>query len=277
MSSFKIGIPNGSLYEKTIKLFKKLGIEIIANGRSFEAEIIGEKIFERALIMRPQSIPMAIMQGVIDCGICGWDCVIESGTEEKLVKIVELNYSKKSNDPVKVVVFGRKNTLEDNENIAVSSEYPNITKKLFKKARIDFSYGTTEAQVVAGMFDYGVCITETGISLRDNDLYILKTLLVSPTVLISRENLPEILTLGKLIKGALRSEEYQLVKMNVDAGKKNDIISMLPALKSPTVNNLADGSIAIEIVVEKRSLLELLVLLDQTGATDILVSDLNVI
>lgn len=276
MCSLKIGIPNGSLNEKTLALFRKLGIEIIIKGRNFEADVLGTEMFEKALVMRPQSIPAAIENGIIDCGICGWDCVVESGTENKLVKVTTLNYSKKSNRPACVVVFGKKD-IEDEERIAVYSEYPNITRKFFSKARIEFSHGTTEAQVVAGMYDFGVCVTETGISLSDNNLRILKTLLISPTVLVARKMLPDIEILGRLLVGALKSEKYQLVKMNVSAEKKNSILKMLPALRSPTVNNLADGSYAIETVVEKDNLMNLLVSLQLAGAVDILVSDINII
>ena len=277
MSFLTIGIPNGSLYKKTIELFEKLGIEIITNGRSFEAEVIGTNMFKKALIMRPQSMPEAIKKGIIDCGICGRDCVVESGMEKELIEVAELNYSKISNRPVKIVVFGKKDFLEDNKETTVYSEYPNITKEFFKKANIVFSYGTTEAQVVAGTFDYGVCVVETGKSIRDNDLYILETLLISPTVLITKEELPKIEILGKLLKGALKSEKYQLVKMNVAEEIKEKIISMLPSLSSPTVNDLADGSFAIETIVEKSSLSDLLIQVKQAGARDLVVLDMNII
>ena len=277
MSSLTIGIPNGSLNKKTLELFMKLGIEIIINGRSFEAKVTGTDMFEKALIMRPQSIPEAIDKGIIGCGICGLDCVVESGMERKLIKVTELNYSKISQKPVKIVVFGKRESLEDNGEITVCSEYPNIAGEFFKEAKIDFSYGTTEALVVMGAYDYGVCVTETGKSIVDNNLKVLKTLLVSPTVLMAKEELPEIKTLGKLIEGALRSEKYQLVKMNVNGEAKEKIISILPALSSPTVNDLANGFFAIETVVKKSSLLDLLILLRQAGAMGLVVSDINII
>jgi ATP phosphoribosyltransferase len=281
LKTYVIGLPNpgSSLFEPTLDLFKKIGIQIYYNDRSFEGTIAGTEIFSRVFLMRPQDIPSAISKGVIDCGICGWDCVAESALERKLVKIAELNYSKKTTKPVKVVLFSQRfMSLEDNESITVTTEYPNLTKGIFKnvlRENIDFSYGTTEAKVAAGMYDYGVCVTESGKSLEDNGLHIVKVLLESPTVFMTKFPVQELANFGRMLEGALFARKLQLITMNADAEAKGKILPILPALKSPTVTSLADGGFSISTVVEKSAVADLLLKLKLYGATGIIGTDIN--
>jgi len=179
-----LAIPNGSLFEATIELLKMVGLEIQTNGRSFKANISGNDFFDQVVIVRPQDIPLLVSKKVADCGICGWDCVVESGVNG-FVKLAELNYSRKTNQPVRVVVFGKGQQLVDEPEIKVTTEYPNLSSTIFRKAKVFFSYGSTEAKVATGLFDFGIGVTETGESLIQNGLQILKTILVSPTVFIA--------------------------------------------------------------------------------------------
>jgi ATP phosphoribosyltransferase len=230
-----------------------------------------------AYIMRPQKIPTAVKRGAIDAGICGWDCVVESMLQDELVRVTDLNYSKKTNAPVRIVVFGKGKRIRDAENISVSSEYMNIARKRFKKARVDFSFGSTEVDVIADLYDYGVCVTETGNSLKENGLNILDTLLVSPTVLVAKNLTPEIEFLGKLLQGSLMGEKYQLIKMDVAGNIKKRVIKMLPSIQSPTVNITADGAFAIETVVPRNAVSDLIMKLQRVGARGIIVQDINII
>jgi len=284
MSSLKkyiLGLPNpkSSLFEPTIELLKKIGITIRYNGRSFEAEVKGVEIFGKAYLMRPQDIPNAIAKGFLNCGICGWDCVVESSLEKKLAKISELNYGKKLAKPVKIIAFSKNfSTLKKSERTTVTTEYPNITRAAFKGVpheNIDFSYGTTEAKVAAGMYDYGVCVTESGKSLIDNNLRIVKVLLVSPTVFMAKATRPELKSFGQLLEGALYAEKFQLVTMNVDADAKDKIMHILPAFKSPTVSYLEEGGFSISTVVEIGKMADLLLKLKSLGATGIIGTDIN--
>jgi len=271
MTSF--GIPNGSLYEPTLKLLDKVGISILTEGRKFRVEMRGFSNFTEALIMRPQDIPEAVTDGVLDAGICGWDCVMESHLEHNLVKVTELDYSKKSAGPVKVVIFGKAKKIIDSTDILVTSEYPNLTADYFKRATVRFSHGSTESKVAFGRYDYGVCVMETGQSIRDNKLNILVTMLVSPTVLIAREETAEMTSFGAMLTGALDADRYVLVKMNAERLKKETILNILPSRRSPTVNKCADGSFAIEAVVKRSELINVTFGLVSAGATDILTTD----
>lgn len=270
-----LALPNGSLFEATSYLLKKIGIWLAVNGRSFMAEINGVNMFDKVYILRPQDIPSAVKSGVAQCGITGWDCVVEAAMENEVKKISELNYSKSSRKPVRIVVFGKIDVLMDKPNVKVTAEYPTLAKAVFKKARVDFSHGTTEAKVVCGMYDYGVGVVDTGRSLVDNGLIIVKEILIAPTVLIAKEETPEIKLFGKLLTGVLFAEDNQLLIMNVDAAIKEQVIKILPALRSPTESHLADGSWSISTVVAKAQLVNLMLELGAMGVTGILQQDFN--
>jgi len=272
-----LGLPNGSLFELTINLLKRVGITIRRNGRSFTAEVEGTSIFEKALIMRPQDIPEAVVDNVIDAGICGWDCVAEAELENRIVKVAEFPFGRNSRRSIQVAIFGKKGSeLVDQENIVVTTEYYNLAKKEFKKARVVFSHGTTEAKVAYGQYDYGVGVVDSGVSLETNGLEILKVLLVSPTVLIVREQVPEIKYFGQLLRGGFYAENYRLIKLDVNRQNKEKILAILPAIQSPTVNCLANGSYAIETVVESDKVVDIVFQLQKLGAKGIIVQEMNI-
>jgi ATP phosphoribosyltransferase len=276
-----LGIPSGSLLEPTLALLKKLGIEIIINGRNFIAEIRGSGIFSKAIIMRPNDLPLAVKMGVVDAAITGLDMCFESELESELSIIAKLNFSKKSRVSAKVVVFCRQDTFDeviDSEEIAVSSEYMNLASTIFKKAKIVFSSGSTEIKVAIKEFGfrYGIGVVESGKSLADNRLKIIKTIVVSPAVLIARQESKEIKTLGQMLEGALNAENYQLVKFNADFDDKDSLIRALPSLESPTISDLADGSVAIETVVSRNILTDTIIAINKAGGRNILIQDINV-
>ena len=282
-----IGLPNGSLQQPTFELLNKIGMEVTLRGRSSEAVIEGINLFKRVILMRPQDLPIAVMRGTVSCAICGLDCVVEQELELEsnqehvppLVRVKELNYSRATQQPVRIVTFGREDSLPINDtggSLRISSEYPNITRNMYQNAEIFFSHGSTEVKVAMGLFDYGVGVTETGSSIKAHDLKIVDTLLRSPTVLIARDTIPAIELFGELLYGALRAENNKIIKMNAGPETKEHLIEALPALQSPTVNQLADGSYAIETVVPRAQMTDLIINLRGLGATGILVQDLDV-
>lgn len=275
--SVALAIPNGSLFEKTVSLLKKAGATFHFGKRQFETGVEGLGNFGCIIVMRPQAIPLSVKRGIATAGICGWDCVVESGLEKSLELVTELQYSKVTSSPVRVVVFGKKEKFVDLPSTRVLTEYPNLAKQAFKKAVLDFSHGSTEVQILSGAYDFGVGITETGESFRVNGLKIVKTILVSPTVVVARKATPEIKLFGEIAKGAIDAEKYQLVKMNADQKAKEKILEILPAMQSPTMSDLVNGSFSIETIVRKKSLVNLLMNLRHLGATDILVQDVNIV
>lgn len=288
-TNLTLGLPNGSLQKPTLDLLSKIGMDVKLSGRNSEAIVEGIGLFNRVILMRPQDLPTAVRQGTVSCAICGLDWVVEyeahpafvRAGQQPLVRIQELSYAKVTRKPVRIVVFGRNDSppIANDSNAAairISAEYPNITQRAYTTADIEFSHGSTEVKVAMGLFDYGVGVTETGSSIRAHNLTIVDTLLESPTVLVAKDNIPTIELFGELLYGVLRAENNKLLKMNVSAAQKEALIAGLPALQSPTVNRLADDSFAIETVVPRNEVADLIIKLRGLGATGILMQDLDI-
>ncbi len=274
-----LAIPNGSLYAPTMEMLRKAGVNINFSGRSFEAKIYNSSLFDRAILMRPQKIPEAIARGVADVGITGLDWFTEKNLRKILAVIQELNFGKISKEPVKIVVFGKANKIVDKKSITVSAEYVNLAKTVFKKAKIDFSEGSTEVDVSTGVYDYGVGVCESGQSLRDNGLKILKVIMESPVVLIAKKSTPELKLFGEILNGTLEGEKRSLIKFDCTKKAKDAILKFLPAVDAPTVNRLSNGNYAIETVVYKNLVSDLMPKLRLAGARkgSIIVQDINII
>jgi ATP phosphoribosyltransferase len=279
-----IGLPNGSMQQATLALLSQIGIEIYPQGRSGLIDIEGLNLFSQAILMRPQDLALALLQKQIDCAICGLDWVIETELQQNIPigsaikRLKELPYSRAIKKSARIIVFGRPDSPPlQNPAIAISTEYTHLTKQAYPQATLSFSHGSTEIKVALGQYDYGVALTETGSSLRDNNLQIVDELLITPTLLIARESIPELMAFGDLLLGALEADRHQILKLNIDQKHKNQVINLLPALRAPTVSTLSDNAFAIETVVPKTHLAQLLIQLRTLGATDMVVQNLNAV
>ncbi|MDP2709460.1 MAG: ATP phosphoribosyltransferase [bacterium] len=277
MKKLVLAIPNGSLKERTLKMLRKAGLTVNFNGRNFEIKIYGSSLFDRAILMRPQKIPGAVARGVVDVGITGKDWLEEKKLEKKLEEIQKLNYGKTSSQAVKIVVFGKAEEIVDEKSIMVSAEYINLAKTVFKKAKIEFSDGSTEVDVSTGTYDYGVGVCESGQSLRDNGLKILQVIMESPVVLIAKKFTPELKAFGEILNGTLEAEKRCLIKFDCGEEAKDEILAFLPAIDAPTVNRLSNGNYAIETVASKDETFDLLMRLKLAGARGVIVQDFNII
>jgi len=284
----RIALPKGSLEEQTFLLFKQADLTIKRTEREYNPRINDPRI-EKVKILRPQEIPMYVTEGYFDVGISGHDWVIESDAD--IVEIADLPYSKQGAGIVKIVIAvpdDRK--IESASGIAphsrVTTEYPKITKKYFEKlnipVEIHFSYGATEAKV-PDLMDVVVDVTETGSTLRKNNLKIIDVMLESVTKLIvnkdswndpvKRKEIEEIRT---LLLAVIEARGKVLLDMNVPADKLDALIAALPAMKTPTVSKLYNSEYyAIETVVEKDYVNILIPELKSLGAEDILELDIS--
>lgn len=283
--NFTLGLPNGSMQGPLCDLLARIGLDVRPRGRNGQVSVDGLDLFGQAVYMRPQDIPAALLKRQIDCGICGLDCVVEAELSQtgdcdtRIQRLQELRISRDTRDPARVVLFGRPDSppLSQNATVTISSEYPAITRDRYPDADIDFSHGSTEIKVAMKLFDYGVGVTITGISLRENGLEIVDEFMVSPIVVISRSRIPEFVALGDLMAGALEAEDQQLIKLNVDNRQRSAVLDALPARRAPTLSSLSDCASAIETVVPKSQTAGLLIRLRTLGATDIVVQDINAI
>jgi len=280
----KLVLPKGSLEDATVALFEAADLRILrASDRDYAARIDDPRVADVA-ILRPQEIPRYIEEGFFDLGITGRDWIEETGAD--VLSLAELNYSKSTDAPVRVVLAVRADapwqTVADlPDGVRVSTELPEVTRRFFeqhgKAARIFLSYGATEAKV-GTIVDACVDLTETGSTLRRNGLRILADVLLSRTELIANRASADDPTkraamddLRTLLLGAIEARGRVLLKLNVNREDLERVLEVLPSLKAPTVNELAhaDGY-AVETVVDKRGVNTLIPDLKARGASGIL-------
>ena len=277
-------LPKGSLERATLDLFDAADLTVRrSSDRDYHASIDDPRI-ERVRFLRPQEIPSYIERGLFDLGITGRDWIAE--TQADVVSLGELQYSKNTSQPVRVVLAVPENSTWRSvtdlpEGVRISTEFPGLTKRFLDshgiKAVVIPSYGATEAKV-PDIVDAIVDLTETGSSLRKNGLRILDTLLTSYTELVAsaaayadEEKRAAMDDIALLLRGAIQARGNVLLKLNVPAGQLSAVTEMLPALSSPTITALARGDMnAVETVVPKRGVNTLIPALKAAGAQDIL-------
>jgi len=281
-----LGLPKGSLQESTFALFKRAGFTVTCSSRSYIPSIDDPEI--KCRLLRPQEMSRYVELGLLDAGICGYDWVYENGSDVQ--EVCELNYSKATSNPVRWVLAvpndSKIKSVKDLNGKRISSEAVGLVKRYLKKngvkADVEFSWGATEVKAPE-LVDAIVDLTETGSSLRANNLRIVDTILTSTTRLIAnkkawkvkakREKLEQ---LKMLLTGALDAQKRVLLKLNAPAKKLDKITAALPALHAPTVNKLNDAEwFAVESVVEEHQVRDLIPVLRAAGATGIIELPLN--
>lgn len=286
-STLRLGLPSGSLQAATIDLFARAGYRVRIPERSVFPSFDDPKI--ASVLFRAQEISRYVVDGIIDCGLTGYDWVVENGNEQDVVEVCELEYSRASVNPVKwVLAVPEESGITAPEQLSggiVATELVNVTRRYFQQRNIpvtvEFSWGTTE--IKARLLDAIVDCTETGSSLRANNLRVIDTLLTSTTRFIASKSaweLPwkreKIENIAMLLKGAIDARSKVGLKMNVPESRLHEVVSFLPAAKSPTVSRLADGAwVAVEVILEEKQERELIPRLRRAGATGIITYPLN--
>jgi len=286
MKKLKIGLPKGSLQENTFELFKKAGFKIYTESRQYKPYCDDEEV--DITLVRAQEIPKYVEEGVFDCGITGYDWILE--TNAKVKQICELVYSKSGFRPVRWVVAVHEssniNSITQLKNKRISTELVNYVKKYFKKknipVKVEFSWGATEAKV-PDLADAIVELTETGSSLKANKLKIIEEILVSTTRFIANYNSlkdawkkEKIENIALLLKGALEAEGMVGLKMNVEKKNLEKIEKILPSLKNPTISPLSDQNwVAVEVILKETEVKKIIPLLKKLGAQGIIEYPLN--
>jgi len=281
----KLGIPAGSLQKATIELFDKAGFHILDSKRSYLPRIDDGQI--QLKMLRAQEMSRYVEDGVIDAGITGYDWIMENGSD--VTEVCELAYSKATSNPARwVLAVPDESQVESAENLAggiIATELVNVTKKFFadKKinVKVEFSWGATE--VKARLVDAIVELTETGTSLRANNLRIIDTVISSTTRLIANTKAwddqfkrEKIENISILLQAAIEAQSKVGLKMNIKKEALESILRILPAEKSPTVSSLADPNyIAIEVIIDDQVERSLVPALKRAGASGIITYPLN--
>ncbi|MCL4475697.1 MAG: ATP phosphoribosyltransferase [Nitrospirae bacterium] len=282
----RLGLPKGSLQESTLRLFKKAGYHISVSPRSYYPVFDDPEI--ESMLIRAQEMARYVEDGVLDCGLTGRDWVLEQNAE--VVEIAELRYAKEGFRPVKWVVAvpadSKIKSIKDLNGKRVATELVGFTKRYFKskgiKAEVDFSWGATEVKPPF-LADAIVDITETGASLRANNLRIVETIIESTTRFVANRKAwhdkwkrQKMENLALLLKGALAAEEKVGLKMNVPEKAFKRVLSLLSSMHSPTVSTLSDpGWYAIDVVIDERTVRDIIPKLKSAGASGIVEYTLN--
>src|SRR4030067_338758 len=282
----RLGLPKGSLQESTLKLFRKAGYHITISGRSYYPSFDDAEI--EAILIRAQEMAGYVENGVLDCGLTGKDWILEQNAD--VHEVAELSYAKEGLTAVKWVIAvpndSKIKTLKDLNGKRIATELVGFTKKYLKskgiKAEVDFSWGATEVKPPY-LADAIVELTETGSSLKANNLRIIETILVSTTRFIAnkkawkdkwkRQKMENIVL---LLKGALSAEEKVGLKMNVPEKSLKRVMSLLSSMHSPTISTLSDkGWFALEVMTDEKIVRDLIPKLKAAGAEGIVEYPLN--
>lgn len=282
----RLGLPKGSLQESTFDLFRRAGFAISVGGRSYYPLLDDPEI--EAVLIRAQEIPRYVEKGAIDAGITGLDWLKESGAGVR--EIADLVYAKAGFRPVRWVLAAPEDSPfekpEDFRGKRIATELVSVTRGFFAARGIDceveFSWGATEVkppQLADGIVE----LTETGSSLRANNLRVLETVLESTTRFIANEKVwgdpprrRKLENIALLLQGAIEAQGKVGLKMNVPRDELERVLEILPALHSPTVSDQIDrGWVAVEVVIEEKLVRELIPVLKGAGAAGIIEYPLN--
>lgn len=282
----KIGLPKGSLQDATLNLMSKAGFNFFIRERSYFPSSDDNEL--EAILIRAQEIARYVADGALDVGITGKDWIIENDVEVE--EVAELVYSKASFRPVRWVVavpeYSEIKTVQDLNGKRIATEAVNITKKYLTKhgiqAEVEFSWGATEVKA-PDLVDAIVEITETGSSLKANNLRIVDTVLESTVRLIANQESYEdpwkkekIQSISMLMQGAIQASGKVGLKLNLKKSDIDKVRDILPAMKRPTISPLLGNEwVALEIIIDEKIVRKIIPLLKKVGAEDIIEYPLN--
>ncbi|MFL5245534.1 MAG: ATP phosphoribosyltransferase [Gemmataceae bacterium] len=282
----KLGIPAGSLQEATADLFRKAGYKITYASRSYYPAIDDPEI--QCTLIRAQEMPRYVQDGSLDCGLTGYDWILEN--DAKVVELAELMFSKVSRRPVRWVLAVPNDSpiqsVKDLQGKRIATEVVNITRRWLAdhgvQAQVEFSWGATEVKPPR-LADAIVEVTETGSSLRANNLRIVCDLLQSTTRFIcnqaagddswKRQKMDDLIL---MLQGAMAAEGKVGLMMNVRQADLASVVNILPALQTPTISSLADsGWVAVNTIIDENTVRHIVPQLKQAGARGIVEYPLN--
>jgi ATP phosphoribosyltransferase len=285
-NKLRLGIPKGSLQDATIALFKRAGWNVYADGRSYFPNIDDADI--ECMLIRAQEMARYVDHGVLDAGLTGIDWVVESGLDVE--SITSLVYAKQSRRRVRWVLAVPESSpwqrAEDLAGKIIATELVEVTKKYFAgkniPVKVEFSWGATEVKPPT-LADAIVEVTETGSSLRANRLRIIDTVMESETHLIANRaacadpwKKQKIDNLALMLRGAIDAQGQVGLMLNVEKTNLDAVLSVLPALNSPTISELSDAQwVAVNTILEESTVREVIPKLKAAKATGIVEYPLN--
>ena len=282
----KLGIPKGSLENATIDLFRRAGFQITVNSRSYFPAIDDPNI--ECMLIRAQEMARYVEDGVLDAGLTGQDWIAESGADVQ--SVADLVYAKQSFGRVRWVLAVPESStvrsVQDLEGKVIATELVQTTNRYLAKngvsAKVEFSWGATEVKPPI-LADAIVEVTETGSSLRANNLRIVETVLESNTVFIANKESwkndakrDQLLDIKMLLEGAINAMGKVGLMLNIEKQNLQAVIDLLPALKKPTISNLTDENwLALNTILDESTVRTIIPRLKAAGASGIVEYPLN--
>lgn len=281
-----LGIPAGSLQEATAQLFAKAGYQIRFRSRSYYPSIDDAEI--ECILIRAQEMARYVQDGVMDAGLTGHDWIVENGAQ--VVEVAELVFSKVSRKPVRwVLAVPEDSPIREPADLAgrhIATEGVNLTRDYLKRhgveAHVEFSWGATEVKPPR-LADAIVEVTETGSSLRANNLRVVDTILVSTPRLIANQTAwddpwkrQKIENISLMLRGAMAAEGKVGMMMNVPKDALETVLNILPALQKPTISSLSDeGWTAVNTIIDEAVVRDIVPRVRAAGAVGIVEYPLN--
>jgi ATP phosphoribosyltransferase len=282
----KLGLPAGSLQEATAQLFRKAGYQITYASRSYYPHIDDPEL--HCTLIRAQEMPRYVQDGSLDCGLTGYDWILEN--DARVIELAELVFSKVSKRPVRWVLAVPNDspiqTVKDLQDKRIATEVVALTRRWLAQhgvsAHVEFSWGATEVKPPK-LADAIVEVTETGSSLRANNLRIVCDLLQSTTRFITNEHAyadpwkkEKMDDLVLMLQGAMAAEGKVGLMMNVRKTDLKAVVGILPALQKPTVSSLSDEEwVAVNTIIDENTVRHIIPQLKQAGARGIVEYPLN--
>jgi ATP phosphoribosyltransferase len=282
----RLGIPKGSLQEATLSLLGRAGLQVYVSPRSYFANTNDPEI--ECMLIRAQEMARYVEHGALDTGLTGLDWVLESGLE--VVSVADLIYAKQSRGKVRWVLAVPEDSPatrpEDLQGATVATELVSVSTRYFRQrgieVKVEFSWGATEVKPPT-LADAIVEVTETGSSLKANRLRIIDTVLESNTQIIANPKAwadpckrQKIENLSLMLRGAMEAQGRVGLMLNVKVEDLAAVLSVLPALNSPTVSQLSDSTwVAVNTILEEAACWEVIPRLKAANAQGIVEYPLN--
>jgi len=284
--TLRLGIPKGSLQEATLALLARAGLQVYVSPRSYFAGTNDPQI--ECMLIRAQEMARYVEHGALDTGLTGLDWVQESGLN--VVSVADLIYAKQSRGKVRWVLAVPQDSpaqrADDLQGATIATELVNVTSKFFAQrgvnVKVEFSWGATEVKPPT-LADAIVEVTETGSSLKANRLRIIETVLESNTQIVANQTAwcdpckrQKIENLALMLRGAMEAQGRVGLMLNVKVDDLQAVLSVLPALNSPTISTLSDQSwVAVNTILEESACWEVIPRLKAAKAQGIVEYPLN--
>lgn len=281
-----LGMPKGSLEESTLALFAQAGYPVVKSSRSYRPSFDDPALDGR--FVRAQEIARYVEHGFFDCGLTGYDWIVENGAD--VVEVCDLVYSRASTVKSRWVLCvpeaSSVKTVEDLQGKRIATELVAVTRKFLEsrgvQAQVEFSWGATEVKV-PDLADAIVDLTETGNSIRANKLRIVDTILTTNTKLIANKTAwanpakrAKIESIAMMLQSALTAKHLVGLKFNLPREQLDKVVGKLPAMRNPTVSALSNPDwVAVETVIDTKLTREIIPALKACRAEGIIEYPLN--